>query len=97
MCLIKYKNLINEVEQKILRVCIGFNVDSIKMEEIPGCVQALAEGAYLAQWRYKEAEMAKMPKCIEPIPGAKDEWMAGVNAAKGWLSNFFLANFISVL
>lgn len=55
------------------------------MEEIPGCVQALAEGAYLAQWRYKEAEMAKMPKCIEPIPGAKDEWMAGVNAAKGWL------------
>jgi len=60
----------------------GFNVDSIKMEEIPGCVQALAEGAYLAQWRYKEADMAKMPKCIEPIPGAKDEWMAGVNAAK---------------
>ena len=60
----------------------GFKVDSVKMEEVPLCVGALAEGAYLAQWRYKPADMAKMPKCIEPIGGAKEEWIAGCNAAK---------------
>jgi len=60
----------------------GYNVDSVKMEELPNCTAALAEGAYLAQWRYKDAERAKLPKCIEPITGAKDEWMRGCNAAK---------------
>ena len=44
--------------------------------------QAFAEGAYLAQWRYKESELAKMPKHIEPISGAKDAWIAGLNVAK---------------
>lgn len=60
----------------------GYQVDKVLMEEVPLCVSALAEGAYLAQWRYKDSEMAKMPKHIEPISGAKDDWMAGLNAAK---------------
>lgn len=60
----------------------GFGVAKVLFQEIDGLTQAFAEGAYLAQWRYKESELAKMPKHIEPISGAKDAWIAGLNVAK---------------
>ena len=44
---------------------------------IAGCDIAVAEGSHLAQWRYKATELEKMPKLIEPISGAKDEWGIG--------------------
>jgi len=90
---------VNFFKKKIIFVCcqesffgknyiLGYNVDKILVEEVPLCTTALAEGAYLAQWRYKESERAKMPKLIEPIGGAKDDWMAGLNAAKGAVVKF---------
>jgi len=60
----------------------GLKVAKVLMELLPGCETAQAEGAHLAQWRYKETEMEKMPKLIEPIGGAQDPWMTGVRNAK---------------
>merc|ERR1711935_278767 len=58
----------------------GFGIDNVIVESVEGCNMALAEGALLAQHRYKQSDMDKMPKNIEPASKSA-EWDAGVNNA----------------
>ena len=51
------------------------------MESLPNCVTAVAEGAFLAQWRYKSSDKSKMPREIQPMSDCA-EWRMGETDAK---------------
>jgi len=59
----------------------GYGIETTILESVEGCNTAIAEGALLAQHRYKQSDMEKMPKNIEPASKSA-EWETGCNNAK---------------
>ena len=59
----------------------GYSVETCIFEAVEGCNTAIAEGAFLAQHRYKQTDKDKMPLNIEPASKSA-EWDSGANNAK---------------
>merc|ERR1711962_1786509 len=58
----------------------GLKIQKVVMEEVEGCNTALAEGAFLAQHRYKDSDKDKMPMDIAQAKSNSD-WETGKNNA----------------
>merc|ERR1712227_119639 len=58
----------------------GLKIQKVIMEEVEGCNMALAEGAFLAQHRYKDSDKDKMPLDIAQAKSNSD-WETGKNNA----------------
>merc|ERR1719197_1860690 len=58
----------------------GLKIQKVVMEEVEGCNSALAEGAFLAQHRYKDSDKDKMPLDIAQAKSNSD-WETGKNNA----------------
>jgi len=58
----------------------GLKIQKVVMEEVEGCNMALAEGAFLAQHRYKDSDKDKMPLDIAQAKSNSD-WETGKNNA----------------
>jgi aminopeptidase len=62
----------------------GFKIDTVIFEDLPNCSRAIAEGAYLAQWRYRKTDQEKMPQNIQlkEESDVNSEWDKGMHAAR---------------